>query len=220
MMKRFIDETVEVYCEKYSKNEGHLLSELRKETFETLEMPHMIAGALVGNFLAQLIKMTGAKNVVELGTFSGYSTHWMADALGKDGRIDTVDFALKHVEFARKYFQQCSYGHKITSHHMTAMEFLQKRAEEQKSDSTKGIDFAFVDADKENYPNYFKELLKQMKPGSLMVFDNCLWSGRVLAPESDEDHAIHRLNQLINEEPKVENVLLTVRDGLNVVRCL
>ncbi len=206
----FIDEKIEAYAHDHTENEGELLARLEKETYETLEIPQMTTGRIEGRFLKLLARITGARRIIEIGTFGGYSALSMAEALPQDGELITCENDPPALAFARRYFAESGHGKKITLMEGPALESLK---------SVSGpFDMAFIDADKENYLNYYHAILPMMRAGGLIVVDNVLWSGRVLDPKDASDHAIHQFNETVIKDPRVEPVLLTVRDGVYCIR--
>lgn len=205
-----IDENIEAYCWCHTTPEPELLQELINETRETMDMPQMLTGRIEGRFLKMLVALTGAETVVELGTFTGYSALSMAEGLSEKGRIYTCEIDEKALEFSSRYFARSAEGKKIIQIKEPAAAFL--------NGFDKRVDLAFIDADKEGYPEYYRLLFPLMKPGGLMIFDNMLWSGRVLEPDDSAAEALAALNKIIVNDSRVECTLLSVRDGLNVVR--
>jgi caffeoyl-CoA O-methyltransferase len=209
---KLVDASIEEYALNHSSPEHVLFEALRDETFESMECPQMIAGRLVGSFLQMMIRSSNAKRIVEVGTFTGYSTLKMAEALPDDGEVHTLEYEPKHAEMARRYFARSPWGHKITLHEGTALDTLP---------SIEGpIDLSFIDADKVNYVSYYHHLLELTRPGGLVVLDNALWSGKVLNPEEPSDHALAEMNRVVLEDPKVHNLLMPMRDGLMVAQKL
>ena len=209
---KIVDETIEQYALAHSTPEHTLFGELRDETFASMECPQMIAGRFVGSFLQMMIRSSQAKRIVEVGTFTGYSTLKMAEALPDDGEIHTFEYEAKHAQMARRYFARSPWGHKITLHEGAALETLP---------NIEGpIDLSFIDADKVNYVSYYHHLVELTRPGGLVVLDNALWSGRVLNPEEPSDHALAEMNRVVRDDPKVHNLLMPMRDGLMVAQKL
>ncbi|MCB0272406.1 MAG: class I SAM-dependent methyltransferase [Bdellovibrionales bacterium] len=211
----FIPKEIENYALKRSKKPSALLDELWAYTHAHTDAPQMLTGPLEGNFLHMLVSISGAKRVLEIGTFTGYSALWMAQALPADGKLITCDVSENNVSIAKQFFEKSEHGSKITIQMGPGLKILQKMIESGEDP----FDVIFVDADKENYPRYFQKSLELIKNGGLMVFDNTLWSGRVLDEEQDaETKGIDRLNIMIENEKRVQNVLLTIRDGMQLVR--
>lgn len=206
----FIKAEIEDYAAEATTPESEVVQELVAVSNENLEYVDMISGKVVGRLLAMLIKISGAKRVLEIGTFSGYSALSMAEALPEDGELITCEYNERYEHLARSFFRKSEHGHKITLRMGKALETIER---------LDGIfDFIFLDADKVNYPAYFNKLLPRLKENGLMAIDNVLWSGKVLHPDDEKAEAIAELNRMIRKEEQVEQVMLTVRDGLTLVR--
>ncbi|MEM9823473.1 MAG: class I SAM-dependent methyltransferase [Bacteroidota bacterium] len=206
----FINEAIDQYAAKYSQMPNLLLRQLRAETNAKTDLPVMLSSPTSGNFLRLLVMMTNPSLVVEIGTFTGFATLCMAEALGDNGRIMTCEINPSHIAIAKKYFQRSPFGNKIELREQAALETLRSIKEP--------VDFFFIDADKLNYINYYEEAMNLLKPGGIIVVDNCLWDGKVLNPKDEETKVIHALNQRIQEDNRVDHVILTVKDGLHWVR--
>ncbi|MCH8311768.1 MAG: class I SAM-dependent methyltransferase [Nitrospinae bacterium] len=206
----FINEDIEDYAHEHTQSEGELLAQLEKETYETLEIPQMTTGRIEGRFLKMLAQLIGAKRILEIGTFGGYASLSMAEALPDDGELITCDVDPIAIAFAKRFFAKSEHGKKITLMEGPALESLKTLSGP--------LDMAFIDADKENYWNYYEAILPMIRPGGLIVVDNVLWSGRVLNPVDASDKAIHQFNERIKNDARVESVLLTVRDGIYCIR--
>ena len=205
----FIDEKIEEYAFNHTSYEGDLLKRLEEETYEKLEIPQMTTGRIEARLLKLLARLVSAKRILEIGTFAGYSALSMAEALPEEGELVTCEEDPVAIGFARKYFDLSANGKKITQMEGPALESLE---------SIKGpFDMAFIDADKENYGNYYEAILPMIRSGGLIAVDNVLWSGRVLDPQDKSDKAIHQFNERVIKDERVESVLLTVRDGLNCI---
>ena len=205
----FIDENIEEYAFDHTSYEGDLLRQLEEETYKKLEIPQMTTGRIEARLLKLLARLVGAKRILEIGTFAGYSALSMAEALPEEGELVTCEIDPEAIIFAKKYFDLSSHGKKITLMEGPALESLKK--------ISGPFDMAFIDADKENYNNYYEAILPLVRSGGLMAIDNVLWSGRVLDPQDKSDKAIHQLNERVIQDERVESVLLTVRDGLNCI---
>ena len=205
----FIDEKIEKYAYQHTSEEGELLRRLEEETYEILEIPHMTTGRVEARFLKLLARLVGARRILEIGTFGGYSALSMAEALPEEGTLVTCEMDPIAIAFARKYFSESPLGKKITLLEGPALEAIKTL--------TGPFDMAFIDADKENYSNYYEAILPLIRQGGLIAVDNVLWSGRVLDPKDDSDKAIHQFNERVMQDQRVESVLLTVRDGLNCI---
>tara|TARA_B100000686_G_C16743947_1_gene948299 strand:- start:778 stop:1410 length:633 start_codon:yes stop_codon:yes gene_type:complete len=205
----FLDENIEKYAFNHTSYEGDLLKRLEEETYEKLEIPQMTTGRIEARFLKLLARLTSAKRILEIGTFAGYSALSMAEALPKDGELITCEIDLEAIAFAKRYFDLSTHGKKITLLEGAALDSLK---------SISGpFDMAFIDADKENYSNYYEAILPMIRSGGLLAVDNVLWSGRVLDPKDKSDKAIHQFNEKVIQDKRVESVLLTIRDGLNCI---
>jgi caffeoyl-CoA O-methyltransferase len=206
-----VNEEVERYADAHTTPPGALLLRLADETRSTLRSPTMLTGTVEGRLLEFLVFATGARRVLELGTYSGYSAISMAAALPPDGHIDTCEVDEAHAAVARRYIEEAGYADRITIHLGPALDML---AELEGS-----FDLVFVDADKVNYVAYYEALLPRLVGSGLMVFDNTLWSGRVVEPDDSEDtKTIMELNDRLATDPAVVAVQLTVRDGVTLVR--
>ena len=205
-MISFIDEAVEQFAHDHTTPESDLYVRLRDETYRDMSCPQMQVGRIEGRFLKMLVRLTGARRVLEIGMFTGYSALMMAEGLPDDGRLITCDIDLKAEAIARRYFAESPHGHKIEIRMGPALETIKSLSEP--------FDMVFIDADKSNYSNYYEACLPLLRAGGLIVADNVLWSGRVLDPKSDDDHGIVAFDELVQSDLRVENVCLTVRDGM------
>ena len=205
----FLDEKIEEYAFNHTSYEGNLLKRLEEETYEKLEIPQMTTGRIEARFLKLLARLVGAKRILEIGTFAGYSAISMAEALPEDGELITCEIDPEAIVFAKRYFDLSPHGKKIALLEGAALDSLK---------SISGpFDMAFIDADKENYSNYYEAILPMIRYGGLLAVDNVLWSGRVLDPKDKSDKAIHQFNERVIEDKRVESVLLTIRDGLSCI---
>ena len=195
------------YCHNHSNKDSNLLNELIEYTFKNESAPQMISGAQVGNILQSLIMISGSKKILEIGTFTGYSALKMAECLPKGGTIDTCELGANHIKTSQKFFNKSNYKNKINIHAGPALKTLLKF-------KPKSFDFCFIDADKNNYKNYYIECMKLLKPKGFMIIDNMLWGGEVLNPKDKESKIIAETAQLINQDKTVYNTMLTIRDGL------
>src|SRR5262245_16596957 len=206
----FINVDVENFAHDHTEPESDLFRRLEQETRETMQYPEMMVGRIEGQFLKMLVQLTGARRVLEIGTFTGYSALMMAEGLSPDGQLITCEVNPKAEEIARRYFAESSHGHKIELRMGAALETI--------AAMTEPLDLVFIDADKKNYPNYYEACMPLLRPGGLIVADNVLWSGNVIAPKDDETRAIVAFNERVQADPRVENVCLTVRDGMMLAR--
>jgi caffeoyl-CoA O-methyltransferase len=207
----FIDEAVEQYAEQHSSPEDELFQRLAAETREVSELPQMMVGLIEGRFLAVLVRLLRARRVLELGTFTGYSSISMAQALPPDGRLITCDVNEETTAVARRYAEEAGVADRIDYRLGPALESIAGLDGE--------FDLIFIDADKDNYGNYYEATLPLLAQTGVMVVDNTLWSGRVADPAEDDEsvRAIRALNDRVRDDPRVDNVLLTVRDGMHLV---
>ncbi|HSF25844.1 MAG TPA: class I SAM-dependent methyltransferase [Blastocatellia bacterium] len=205
-MDAFINEAVEQFAHDHTEPESDLFLRLRDETYRDMNCPQMQVGRIEGRFLKMLVRLTGARRILEIGMFTGYSALMMAEGLPEDGKIITCDVDPKAEAIARRYFAESPNGHKIEIRMGPALETIKTLSGP--------LDLIFIDADKGNYSNYYEAVFPLVRPGGLIVADNVLWSGRVLHPESPDDHAIVAFDSLVQSDSRVENVCVTVRDGM------
>jgi caffeoyl-CoA O-methyltransferase len=205
-MDRFIDSAVEQFAQDHTEPETDLYAHLREETYRTMKSPEMQVGLIEGRFLQLLVRLIGARNILEIGMFTGYSTLMMAEALPDDGRLITCEIDPKAEAIARRYFSESPHGRKITIRMGPALDTIKTLPGP--------LDLVFIDADKVNYSNYYETCFPLVKPGGLIVGDNVLWSGKVIDPKDDDTRSIVAFNRLVQADPRVENVCVTVRDGM------
>ncbi len=210
-MSFIVNGPVEEYAERHSTPSGELFDRLAAETRERMTAPQMMVGVLEGQFLALLVRLSGARRILELGTFTGYSSISMAAELPDDGRVITCDIDPGATDIARRYMDESGHGHKIEIRLGPALETI--------GDLSGPFDLVFIDADKPNYVNYYEATLPLLADDGLMIADNTLWSGRVadLGDRDESTQAIRALNERVRDDPRVRNVLLTVRDGMNLI---
>lgn len=201
---------VENYVHHHTTDDSDLIKELIKTSEKELEYTDMMSGRLVGRLLSIMIKISGAKRVLEVGTFTGYSALTMAEALPGNGEIFTCEYNERYGEIAGSYFDKSKHGSKIT--------LLMGDARDTIPGIKGTFDFVFLDADKIHYPVYYDMILPRITSGGLMIIDNVLWGGEVVDAETEKAEAINRLNRQISGDERVEQVMLTVRDGISVVR--
>lgn len=212
-MLTIIPEALAEYVESHSAPEPELLSRLRDETQASLDMPQMQVGRVEGALLRLLVLISGATRVLEVGTYSGYSALSLASGLPDDGRLITCDIDPVATAVAQRYFDQSPHGRKIELRLGPAIETIRELA-----GAGQRFDLLFLDADKESYIDYYEAALPMLPAGGLVVADNTLWSGRVLAPREPSDHGIVRFNAHVAADDRVEHVLLSVRDGVMLAR--
>jgi caffeoyl-CoA O-methyltransferase len=207
-----VDPRIEAYAEAHTTPPTPLLKRLAEETRETLRSPGMLTGAIEGRFLELLVHGLGARRVLEIGTYSGYSALSMAAGLPPDGRIDTCEVSEEHAAVARRYVEEAGESERITVHLGPALETLERL--------DGPWDFVFVDADKSNYRAYVDAVLPRLAGRGLIAIDNTLWSGRVLEPEEGDDdtRAIAELNDALARDMSLVCAQLPVRDGVTLVR--
>jgi len=211
----FISEELENYVAQHSEDEPQLLAELNRETHLKVLQPRMLSGHFQGRVLSMLSKIINPTHILEIGTYTGYATLCLAEGLQSDGTIDTIDNNEELVDFQRKYFDRSLYGKQIFQHLGNALDIIPTL--------DKKYDLVFIDADKENYANYFNIVLPKMNKGGIILSDNVLWSGKILEEVKANDKKTNSLlqyNKLLKESDKVETVLLPIRDGLTVSRVL
>lgn len=203
----FISSEIETYCSKYSLQDTILLKELQQFTRHSQPAPQMMCGETIGGVLQFLIQISKAKNVLEIGTFTGYSALKMAEILPVDGKIKTCELYENHIKTASEWFNKSIHRDKIELLKGNALDSMEQI-------KISSLDFIFVDADKISYPEYFNKGLKLLKSGGIGVFDNMLWGGSVLNPKDDDSKAIDKTNKLIANSDKVKQLLLPLRDGI------
>jgi caffeoyl-CoA O-methyltransferase len=207
-----VPEEIEQYADEHTTAPTELLAALAEETRATLRAPQMLTGTIEGRFLEMLVFASQARRVLELGTYSGYSCISMAAGLPPDGHIDTCEVDPQHAEVALRYIDQSGYADRITVHLGPALETIERL--------DGGWDFVFIDADKENYLNYYEAVVPRLSEGGLIAVDNTLWSGRVVDDSDDsvDTRAIREFNDRVRSDERVVCVQLTVRDGVTLVR--
>lgn len=200
------------YLETHASAEPDILKRLRKETFRKTTQPHMISGYQQGRLLSIISKMLHPKNILEVGTFTGYATLCLAEGLAKDGKITTLDVNEELAYLPEKYFAESEFSDRIDFQLQDALEYLKQTDEI--------FDLVFIDADKENYTEYFKLIKPHLKSGSVVLFDNVLWYGKVLEekPKQKSTQSIKELNDTIAKDEDFENLILPLRDGVNLIR--
>jgi caffeoyl-CoA O-methyltransferase len=211
----FISQDLENYIEKHTDKEPELLAALDKETYQKILLPRMLSGHFQGRVLSMLSKLARPMNILEIGTYTGYSALCLCEGMQENGILHTIDIKEELVEFQRKYFDKSPWGNQIVQHLGEALEIIPTL-------NTK-FDLVFIDADKENYINYFELIVPIMNKGGIILSDNVLWSGKVLEPFHPNDLSTKILleyNLLLKNDFRVETVLLPIRDGLTVSRVL
>ena len=203
---------LERYADEHTTSPEPLLAELAEETRASLRSPQMLTGTIEGRFLELLVHGLAAKRVLELGTYSGYGTLSMAAGLPEGGRIDSCEISEEHAAVARRYLERAGYADRVTVHVGPALDTIRGLDGE--------FDFVFIDADKENYLAYYDEVLPRLTAHGLIAADNTLWSGRVLdeSDDSEATRAIREFNERVAGDDRVASVMLTVRDGVTLIR--
>jgi caffeoyl-CoA O-methyltransferase len=206
-----VEPQVEEYAEAHTTPDGELFERLAEETRAKTTAPQMMVGRIEGRFLATLVALSGARRILEFGTFTGYSSISMASALPPDGQVITLDVDPEATAIARRYMDESGHGDKIEVRLGPALETLQ--------DVAGPFDLVFIDADKPNYVNYYEAALPLLADDGLLIADNVLWSGRVVGDDGDEStRAIKEFNEHVRADDRVVSVMLTVRDGMTLVR--
>jgi caffeoyl-CoA O-methyltransferase len=201
---------IEEYVHMYTSPVSRLLQDLEQETHEKTDMPEMLTGAVEGRLLQMLVSILRARRVVDIGTFTGYSALMMAEGMPKNGELITCEISREYASIARRYFKKSPYREKIKLRPGPAIETLRQIPDES-------TDFVFIDADKPSYTDYYMESVRIVKKNYLIAVDNALWSGRVFDPQDEDSRAIARLNKTVRKDRRVEQVLLTVRDGIYLI---
>jgi len=211
----FLSEALENYITDHSEKEPELLRELTRETHLKVVQPRMITGHFQGRVLSILSKISNPKYILEIGTYTGYSALCLAEGLQAGGELHTIDINEELSEIQQKYFDRSGYGHQIFRHIGDALKII--------PDLPPEFDLVFIDAEKTEYLHYFEAALGKTKTGSIILSDNVLWSGKVVEPLGKKDKATRELleyNKKLKEDPRVETVLLPIRDGLTLCRVL
>ncbi len=211
----FLSQDLEDYIEQHSENEPELLAQLNKETYQKILLPRMLSGHFQGRVLSMLSKLIRPVNILEIGTYTGYSGLCLCEGMQENGQLHTIDIKEELVDFQRKYFDKSPWGNRIVQHLGEAVDII--------PDLDLKFDLVFIDADKENYINYFNLIIPKMNKGGIILSDNVLWSGKVVLPLEKNDLSTKILleyNLLLKNDPRVETVLLPIRDGLTVSRVL
>lgn len=211
----FISPELELYVERHSENEPALLAALHRETYQKIMQPRMLSGHFQGRVLSMLSKLIRPVTILEIGTYTGYATLCLAEGMQENGSIDTIDINEELSSIQKKYFDLSPWKDQISQHLGDALEIIPTLG--------KSYDLVFIDADKDNYLNYFDMILPLMNKGGIILSDNVLWSGKVLETPDPRDLSTNVLleyNKKLKEDSRVETVLLPIRDGLTVSRVL
>ena len=210
-----IDNKINDYSERHTSPKGEVLTNLERETHLKVLRPRMLSGHLQGKFLEMVVKMMRPKEILEIGTYTGYSAIAMAQGLTSDACIHTIDINKELEDFTKSHFKKAGVEHQIEFYIGDALDIIPKM--------NQIFDLVFIDADKENYKNYFDLVLPKMRKGGFIIADNVLWSGKVLEPAKDNDSgtkALKEFNNYVHACEKVNNLLLPLRDGLMVMEVL
>lgn len=209
----FIPEALDNYVVEHSENEPELLAQLTRETFQKVLQPRMSSGPYQGRVLSMISKLVQPQHILEIGTFTGYASLCLAEGLQASGQLHTIDINEELYDLQRKYFDASGYGKQIVQHLGSALDIIPKL------DVT--FDLIFMDADKDNYVNYFHLIIDKLNPGGIILSDNVLWSGKVietLDPKDKMTKAVLEYNSLLKTNDRVETVVLPIRDGLTISR--
>ncbi len=209
----FLPENIDQYAVNHSQPEPELLQELTRETWQKVLAPRMLSGHFQGRVLSMISKLVRPKNILEIGTYTGYSALCLAEGMTQDGTLHTIDINEELYDLQRTYFDRSGYGPQIIQHLGNALEIIPTL--------DMAFDLVFIDADKHNYLNYLELLLPILPSGAVILSDNVLWSGKVVekvAPDDVDTQVLLEYNKALNENPKLETVLLPIRDGLTVTR--
>jgi len=210
----FLPEKLDNYIVSHSEEEPELLQQLTRETYQKVLQPIMLSGPYQGRVLSMISKLVQPKSILEIGTFTGYSTLCLAEGLAKNGSIHTIDINEELEGFQRKYFDKSGYGEQIIQHIGDALEIIPKLDIK--------FDLIFIDADKPNYSNYFHLIIDKLNPSGIILSDNVLWHGKVVEPlnniEDRSTKAILEYNTLLKNDSRIETVVLPIRDGLTISR--
>lgn len=205
------DQNLESYLNQHSSTLTPLLDELERETHLKTLSPQMLSGKVQGVFLKMIAKLVNPMSILEIGTFTGYATLCLAEGLREGGKIHTIESNPEIVYIARKYFDLSPHVNNIKLHIGNAMEIIPMLDEK--------FDLVFIDADKENYLQYYYLVMPKMRSGGVIIADNVLWSGKVLEDKMDKKtKALHEFNVAVSQDERVENMILPLRDGLHYIR--
>tara|TARA_B100000886_G_C20212282_1_gene402911 strand:+ start:34 stop:678 length:645 start_codon:yes stop_codon:yes gene_type:complete len=211
-MSEIVNNKIEEYIEKNSSKESEILKDLNKETNLKILNPRMLSGHLQGRFLSIISRLIKPKKILEIGTYTGYSTICLTEGLVKNGIIHTIDINEELSTIQNKYFKKTNNSNSIIQHIGDAKEVIKKIDEI--------FDIIFIDADKENYIQYYDLSIDKLKSGGLIIADNVLWTGKVVAPTAYHDELTKYLidfNEMVKNDDRVENIILPLRDGLNII---
>lgn len=209
----FIPQKLDDYVVIHSEDEPELLKQLTRETHQKILQPRMLSGHYQGRVLSLISKLVNPKNILEIGTYTGYSALCLAEGIQESGELHTIDINEELFDFQRKYFDKSEYGKHIHQHLGNALEIIPKL--------NLTFDLIFIDADKENYSNYFNVVIDKLNSGGIILSDNVLWSGKVIEKVDDKDidtKGVLEFNTLLKNDSRVETIILPIRDGLSISR--
>jgi predicted O-methyltransferase YrrM len=206
-----VAEEAEEYASAHTSPMSPLIEEVESFTLTKTPYPNMLTGRVEGRFLQLVTQLSGARQVVEIGTFTGYSALAMAEVLPDGGRLLTIEHNPAHAEIARGFFDRSPGGARITLRLGEALEILKTLPQAE-------TDLVFIDADKENYAAYYREAMRILRDGGLILADNALWYGRVFDPRDGESRTMAEFNELVNADNRAEKLFLTIRDGIYLIR--
>lgn len=211
----FISDELELYVEQHSQDEPELLQRLNKETHQKILQPRMLSGHFQGRVLSMISKLVKPKTILEIGTYTGYSALCLCEGMQEGGTLHTIDIKEELVDFQKKYFNQSVWANQIIAHLGDALQIIPQLKTR--------FDLVFIDADKENYIEYFNMVVPMMNKGGIILSDNVLWSGKILEEPNPKDVTTKILleyNQIVKNDPRVETVLFPIRDGLTFSRVI
>ena len=209
----FIPKEIYNYIKNHSVEESKLLKELSRNTKLKILNPRMLSGSYQGRILSMISKLTKPKYILEVGTYTGYSTLCLAEGIKGSGELHTIDNNEELYDFQREYFNKSGYGDKIFQHLGNAIDLIDT--------INLKFDLIFLDADKENYTNYLELLANKLNTNGVLITDNVLWSGKVIKSISDDDlstQEIDKFNKLMNQRSDMETIILPIRDGISISR--
>ena len=208
----FISDKLADYLNKNSEKEPEILSQLSKETHQKILQPRMLSGHIQGRFLSFISKIKSPDKILEIGTYTGYSTICLAEGLSKNGRIDTIDKNEELIKIQNKYFKKGGFRNNIVQHTGNALDILKSLNEK--------YDIIFIDADKENYINYFNQVSNKLSKNGIIISDNVLWSGKVLDShqKDEETSTLVEFNKIVNHDKRFKSIILPIRDGISISR--
>ncbi len=207
----FLPDDIADYIEAHTSQESDLLKKINRETHAKVMMPRMLSGQLQGRYLSMISHLLKPKNILEIGTYTGYSAICLAEGLAEDGKLTTLDINEELETWVRDYFQQAGLSEKIDYRIGNALTIIPTIDQQ--------FDLVFIDADKENYSKYYDLVFDKVKVGGVILADNVLWSGKITKPKPDKDtRALLEFNAKVTNDTRVENVLLPLRDGIMMIR--